>query len=82
MGFLTSLFSPPKPDVPAPPPPEVSAPTRTDPDVVAARKRARESELRRQGRRASVFFGREREAPLGVAQIQRPAGRAAQTLGG
>lgn len=71
-----SLFSPPRPRLPAiqpaPPPP----PERTDPLVAAGGEKARKEELRRRGRR-SLFTG----TAAGVTD-EATLGRPAATLGG
>ena len=56
-------------------------PTAGDPEIEAARKRQREQERLRSGRRASIMSGGQGVAsPLGV--VSRPEGRAAELFGG
>lgn len=64
---------------PAPPPP----PKRDDPDVTAAREKARLAELRRKGRRASVLTSGSGvdDDSLGGGSISRPTARSAKLLG-
>ena len=63
---------------PAPLPPPPPVPTRDDPAVVAARKKLRQSELQRKGRRASILAPREDQ--LGAVPVTRP--EATGKLGG
>lgn len=49
-----SFFSPPKPDIPTAP---AAAPKRSDPAIADARKKARDAELRRRGRRSTIITG-------------------------
>jgi hypothetical protein len=69
------------PDIPVPPVPEVAeVPTEDDPEVLAARERQRQAELRRRGRRAAILTGGQGVTdPLGV--VNRPQARSATLLG-
>lgn len=77
-----SLFSPPKPPAPViyqPPPAQVAAatpPERTDPKIAEAADKARQDELKRRGRAASILTSGQ-----GVTE-DAPLGRPAATLGG
>lgn len=51
MGFVSSIFSPPKPKAPPPPPP----PKINDPAIEEERKRAREAERRRKGISSTIL---------------------------
>ena len=54
-------------------------PTRRDPEIAAARKKQRDIELRRKGRRSTILTsGRGVEDQLGVS---RPQARGAELLG-
>lgn len=74
-----SVFSPSKPQMPAPPPPP---PKRDDPEIAAAKDKQRMADLKRKGRAASVLTsGRGVEEELGA--VARPEARSgAQLLGG
>lgn len=64
---------PPEPSVPPPP-------TREDPSIAEAKRKQRQAELMRRGRRASVVTSsRGVEDELGT--VNRPEARAAQLLG-
>ncbi len=82
---MGSLFSPPSPPplpppVPLPPPPELPPPPPTpeDPAVDEARKKLRQSQLRRKGRRATILTSGLGDT--GTAPIRRP--NLHNTLGG
>ena len=63
------------------PPPLPPVPTRADPEIEEARRREREAQRLRQGRRAQILTsGAGDTAPLGSSS--RPEARAAQLLGG
>lgn len=62
---MGSLFSSPSPPPPPPPPP---VPTPEDPAVDEARRKLRQAELRRRGRRATILtsgLGDRSAAPTG-----------------
>ena len=68
------------PDIPEPPP-LPAFPTSADPEIEAARKRQRDAERLRSGRRASMITGGKGVTePLG--SVGRPEARAANLLGG
>ena len=70
-------LAPPLPEIPALP----KLPTATDPEIEAARKRQREAEKLRQGRRTLMLTGGKGVTePLG--SVGRPEARAATVLGG
>jgi hypothetical protein len=71
------IFGSPKiPEVAPPPPP----PTPVDPAIEESKKRLRESEQRRSGRRASILTSPQGD--LGETEIARPEARSgAATLG-
>ena len=63
------------------PPPLPPIPTRADPEIEEARRREREAQRLRQGRRAQILTsGAGHTAPLGSSN--RPTARAANLLGG
>jgi hypothetical protein len=62
-----SIVSPPKPSIPAPPPPP---PTPEDPAILEAKRKLRQSELRRRGRAATILTPSEGE--LGETALSRP----------
>ena len=70
-----NIFAPKPAPLPPPPPPP---PTPDDPAVVESKKKLRESELRRRGRRASILTGGQ--GALGEAEVARPEA-GAQLLG-
>lgn len=74
-GAMSIFSGPPKMDLPPPPPP---APTREDPEVLAAKKKLRESEARRKGRASTILAAKE--DALGEAPVVRPEAGSA-TLG-
>ena len=68
------------PDIPEPTP-LPAFPTSADPEIEAARKRQRDAERLRSGRRASMITGGKGVTePLG--SVGRPEARAANLLGG
>lgn len=74
-----SIFSPPKPSMPAPAP----VVTRDDPAIEESRKKLRESEAKRKGRAASILTsGQGADDELGGSQLSQPTARGAQVLGG
>ena len=68
-GLKSSLSPASAPDLPPPPPP---VPTRADPAIAAAKKKARLAQLQRKGRRATFFAGKIPEAQLGDAPVVQP----------
>lgn len=69
-------LSPEMPEIPALPPP----PTREDPEIDAARQKARDADLKRKGRKATILTSaRGVEDELGA--VNRPLARAAALLG-
>ncbi len=75
MNFTLPGFGGGKPSIPPPPPP---IPTREDPAIAEARKKLRQSELKRKGRAASILTPSGDQ--LGAAPVTRP--EASGKLGG
>ena len=71
------------PKIPKIPPPLIPTPPpeREDPEISAARKKQRATELRRKGRRSTILTsGRGITDPLGT--VSRPEARTSELLGG